>query len=313
MTELMTSEERREACKELLLQDHEWDYAQWLQELTMHSLVNVEDLLGPDTSADPMRRLVQPIADIGYPNAETWRDAIEDVSAFFDVLPISPRFNEGLLYGMYGVTPDEVALEHRSQWLHCLVAELNAFAARSDVKQLGGGENALLRIARLAASRHAVDFGEGEVDLESMALLGGVTEGRIRNILSDPNSPLERGPGGAIKAMSAARWLQKKKGFLTSVWHAEETSVHTSDEGVSIAPEKVIFVPVARDGSMFTPDLIRNGAYRIGAKGEEEDINDFAAALTRLNSMPVPRWRRPNEQNHWGIVSGVAWQRIEKV
>jgi len=63
---------------------------------------------------------------------------------------------------------------------------------------------------------------------------------------------------------------------------------------------------------MFTPDLLRNGVYRIGAKGAEEDVADFYAALTRLNAMPVPRWRRPNEKGLWGIVSGVAWQRIEK-
>ncbi|PVA07128.1 hypothetical protein DC363_08120 [Thalassorhabdomicrobium marinisediminis] len=74
----------------------------------------------------------------------------------------------------------------------------------------------------------------------------------------------------------------------------------------------MIFVPVARDGSMFTPDLQRNGAYRIGAKGSEEDIPDFANALARLNAMSVPRWRRPNERGLWGIVSGVSWQRIEK-
>lgn len=63
---------------------------------------------------------------------------------------------------------------------------------------------------------------------------------------------------------------------------------------------------------MFTPDLLRNGAYRIGAKGGEKDIPSYAEALTRLNAMSVPRWRRPNEKGLWGIVSGVSWQRIEK-
>ena len=74
----------------------------------------------------------------------------------------------------------------------------------------------------------------------------------------------------------------------------------------------MIFVPVARDGSLFTPDLMRNGTYQIGAKGEEENVSNFFDALARLNSMAVPRWRRPNEKGLWGIVSGVAWQRIEK-
>lgn len=312
MTELMTADERRDACTELLSGDYEWDYAQWLHELTLVSLKHVEDLWGADVAAAPLRQLVQPIADVAYPKAKTWRDAMEDVSAFFDVLPIAPRLYQALLYGLYGVTPADVALEDRAEWLHRLVFEVTAFANRGDVKQLGGGENALLRIANLAVSRHAIDFGEGEVDLQSMAILGGVTEGRVRNILSDTNSGLERGPGGAIKAMSAATWLQRKKGFLASIWHQEEVPVDMPDEGSTVAPERMIFVPVARDGSMFTPDLLRNGAYRIGAKGEEEDITEFSEALARLNSMPVPRWRRPNDKGLWGIVSGVAWQRLEK-
>ncbi|THF73015.1 MAG: hypothetical protein E8G75_10200 [Sulfitobacter sp. SK025] len=74
----------------------------------------------------------------------------------------------------------------------------------------------------------------------------------------------------------------------------------------------MIFVPVTRDGSTFTPDLQRNSSYRIGAKGAEENHEDFAVALSRLNVMAVPRWRRPNDNGIWGIVSGVAWQRIEK-
>ncbi|MBA97768.1 MAG: hypothetical protein COB29_14490 [Sulfitobacter sp.] len=74
----------------------------------------------------------------------------------------------------------------------------------------------------------------------------------------------------------------------------------------------MIFVPVARDGSMFTPDLQLNGSYRIGAKGAEENHEDFSMALSRLNVMAVLRWRRPNDNRIWGIVSGVAWQRIEK-
>lgn len=313
MTNLMTAAERREAFEETAFhKDHEWDYAQWLHELTEEALEHIEGLMGAELAAAPLRQLVQPVADIGHPNAKTWRDAMEDVSAFFDVLPVSSRFHDAVLYGLYGVTPEKVAVEDRANWLDELATEITAFADRSDVKRLGNGENALLRIASLAASRYAIDTGRGEVDMHSMAILGGVTEGRVRNLLSETSSALERGPNGGIVAMSAASWLQKKKGFLASIWQEEDLPEEANDEGLAIPPEKMIFVPVARDGSMFTPDLIRNGAYRIGAKGEEEDISGFAEALARLNTMPVPRWRRPNEKGLWGIVSGVAWQRIEK-
>lgn len=312
MNDGMTAADRRAACEELFLESHDWDYAQWLHELTMQSLEQIEDLMGPALSAAPLRQLVEPIAEIGRPEAETWRDAMDDVSAFFDVLPISIRFQHAVLYGHYGVTPAETPDEERAVWLQELVSDVTAFAARSAVAHLHDGDNALVRIANLARSRLAIDFGEGEVDLRSMAVLGGITEGRVRNLLSDANSLLERGPNGGIKAMSAAAWLQKKKGFLASIWHEADATAEPQDEGETVAPERVIFVPVARDGSMFTPDLLRNGVYRIGAKDAEEDVADFSTALARLNAMPVPRWRRPNKKGLWGIVSGVAWQRIEK-
>ena len=316
MTEMMTAAERREAFHETVFSQEgdgrDWDYAQWLHELTMEALEHIEGLMGAELAVAPLRQLVQPIADIGHPNAETWRDVMDDVSAFFGVLPISSRFCDALLYGIYGVTPEEIAVQDRVEWLNTLVTEITEFAARSDVQKLGGGENALLRISGLAASRHAIDTGQGEVDVHSMAILGGITEGRVRNLLSETSSALERGPNGGIVAMNAASWLQKKKGFIASIWQEEENPDEATDIGPEIPFDRMIFVPVARDGSMFTPDLRRNGAYRIGAKGEEEDISYFSEALARLNAMPVPRWRRPNEKGLWGIVSGVAWQRIEK-
>lgn len=316
MTETMTAAERREVFPETVFsQDgdgRDWDYAQWLHELTNEALEHIEGLMGVELSAGPLRQLVQPIADIGHPNAKTWRDAMDDVSAFFDVLPISSRFKDALLYGLYGVTPESIAVPDRAEWVAALVAEITSFAARSDVQKLGGGDNVLQRIAGLAASRHAIDAGRGEVDTYSMSILGGISEGRVRNLLSGTDSALERSPNGGIVAMSAHAWLQKKKDYLASIWQEEERSEEEPEAGPAIPADRMIFVPVARDGSMFTPDLKRNNSYRIGAKGMEEDVPDFAEALARLNAMPVPRWRRPNEKGLWGIVSGVTWQRIEK-
>jgi hypothetical protein len=313
MINMMTATERREACEEaVFVKDNEWDYAEWLHALTTEALEHIEGLMGAERAAAPLRELVQPVADIGYPDAASWRDAMDDVSAFYDVLPISSRFYEAVLYGLYGVTPENVMTEDRPGWLEDLVTEITSFADRSDVQKLGDGKNCLLRISNLAASRYAIDTNRGEVDVQSMATLGGITEGRVRNLLSDTESTLERGPKGGIVAMSAASWLQKKNGFIASIWQQEEQPEAATDEGHDIPVSKMIFVPVARDGSMFTPDLVRNNAYRVGAKGEEVDISSFSEALVRLNSMPVPRWRRPNENGLWGIVSGVAWQRIEK-
>lgn len=68
-------------------------------------------------------------------------------------------------------------------------------------------------------------------------------------------------------------------------------------------------VPVARDGSWFSPDLRRpRGGYTIGAKGEEFVVATYAEALAKLRLMDVPRWRRPNANGNWGIVTAIEWK-----
>lgn len=317
MIDVTTSEARRDACSEMQFQygdnHHYWDYAQWIAEMLVQALEHVEGLVGEETAAAPLRQLVQPVADQGYPNAETWRDVVDDILAAGSVWPISERLQDALLYGMYGVTPANIQPEDRVDWLAKLVEEVAAFAGRSDVRAMEGEGNAIVRIANLASSRHALDTGRGEVDVHSMSVFASVSEGRVRNLLSGSEGSLERGSEGGIVAMSALTWLQKRKGFLSSIWAEDEPVTDKSGElSGPIELDQVIFVPVARDGSIFNPDLVRSGVFQVGAKGEEQNFNTFAEALSALNAMPVPRWRRPNDKGHWGIVSGVSWQRIER-
>ncbi|SDW06404.1 exonuclease domain-containing protein [Roseicitreum antarcticum] len=77
-------------------------------------------------------------------------------------------------------------------------------------------------------------------------------------------------------------------------------------------PKGTIRVPVAADGTIFGPDLARNGCYTVGAKGAEERYDSFDAALDALTRMDKPRWRRPNAAGNWGIVSGCSWKDIRK-
>jgi hypothetical protein len=77
-----------------------------------------------------------------------------------------------------------------------------------------------------------------------------------------------------------------------------------------VAQEKIesLLVPIARDGTIFSPALCsRNGIYTVGNKGEEERFSSFSDALDYLRKMPIARWRRPNENGNWGIVSAVEW------
>ncbi|MBS7455704.1 ASCH domain-containing protein [Coralloluteibacterium stylophorae] len=82
------------------------------------------------------------------------------------------------------------------------------------------------------------------------------------------------------------------------------TPADTPTEGI----DRLRMVPVARDGSRFIPALRRAGGFTIGRKGEEVVVRDYLDALAELRRMDAPRWRRPNAQGNWGIVTGVRWE-----
>lgn len=79
------------------------------------------------------------------------------------------------------------------------------------------------------------------------------------------------------------------------------------------APTASLEVPVAKDGTWFGPHLSRSGYYTIGEKGDEQKVANLHEAIRRLRAMQVPRWRRPNPQDNWGIVSGTHWKRISEL
>lgn len=71
-------------------------------------------------------------------------------------------------------------------------------------------------------------------------------------------------------------------------------------------------VPIARDGTVFSYKCGRRGTYTVGGKGDECRFNNFHEALTFLKSMPTAKWRRPNSNGNWGIVSAVDWVDLDK-
>ena len=66
-------------------------------------------------------------------------------------------------------------------------------------------------------------------------------------------------------------------------------------------------VPFAADGTHFGPHLRRNGVYRVGDRKDEKKFTDFGEALVYLKAQHTARWRRPNPNGNWGIVSAVRW------
>lgn len=312
LPENMTAADRRQAWFENELTGYarsgtseppmSWDYGDEIIEILTGHFLALENILGAKDIAEPLFALLHG-PDV---EGDTWREAFETyhptlTQEWAGTLLID---NAGI-YGLYGVTPAEISHSDRTAWVESLAERLAAF--RTDVHPVPGG--VIDRITNLALSRRAIDTGEGTVDLLSLSLLGGVTEGRVRNILSGSDSPLERSAQG-VTAASAADWLKGRKEYFASIWQKPD----------EVAPEpasadfigEVIFVPVAGDGSTFGPELLRNGHYTIGAKGAEVQYDSFEAALKALHKMDTPRWRRPNAAGNWGIVSGRDWKRVEK-
>lgn len=304
--ETMTAEDRRQSWLEREMSGYgdesDWEYSSELHEILASHFRVIEVILGKEAAAPHLLEML-PCHNV---KSDDWEVILDEY------WPASWLETEGGrlidhagIYGLYGVTPAEIPLGARQKWIGSLAARLDEFRTLA----LPESQRVIARIVNLALSRHAIDSGEGDVDLQSLALFGGVTEGRIRNILSSGDGGLEK-VGQRVTAVSAAAWLKGRKEFFASIWQQP-------DEAVPEAPspdfaDEVVFVPVAADGSHFHPGLARGGKFMIGAKGEEVSYPSFNEALTALQKMATPRWRRPNEAGNWGIVSGRDWKRIER-
>ncbi|MCG7521038.1 hypothetical protein [Ruegeria sp. Ofav3-42] len=251
------------------------------------------------------------------PEDENWHGPVSRTtpSQILKTWPGAQFIDQVGLYGLFGVTAADWPLAEKRYWVASLTVELEHW--QDDLKS--DRYDAIRTIVDLALSRHALEhefYFDGdenkttaEVDVRSLSIFGGVTEGRIRNILSDGSGGLVR-IGHKITATSAKAWLKGRKEFFASIWDQPEGDL-PAPPNPDFSGE-VIFVPVAADGSTFHPGLARNGSYTIGAKGEEERIFNFDDALIALQKMATPRWRRPNDAGNWGIVSGRDWRRVER-
>ncbi|PNQ95020.1 hypothetical protein C1S70_31080 (plasmid) [Azospirillum argentinense] len=221
-----------------------------------------------------------------------WRQALDEAnSSCFSEWPLGARLHDLTAYALYGIVLDgSEDTEERALHLEELVTEAEAFATQAPFTAWG-----------LASNRWALDTGR-PVEPAALAEFGGVSGGRIRNMMSGTNRVFTA-QDGRIPAVEALTWLATGKEFWTSIWREQPLPQYGNRSRPPL--EQALFVPVARDALVFHPGLRRGAGYTIGPKGEEEQIADFAKALGKLQSMPVPYWRRPNAQGNWSIVSGI--------
>lgn len=304
---MLTAEERKELFHDSF--DASIDAAQTLAALVHKTGDYLARIVGNESADAGMASLLAPLGDV---KAATWRQDLDDhVQDCFSTWPLGALLHDLAAYAYFGIvidTAEEESVSMIEERLGRMVADAATFLDDSplDLWSLGGDATLLKQLIMLAQCRWALDHGD-PVEPAALAFFGDVTEARIRNMMSGKDSYFTNREG-KIPARQASKWLAVRESFFDSIWRDQRV---TSEQPESNTFHDPVFVPVARDGSLFCPDLGRDGAFTVGPKGAERKIAGFREALAELQRMPVPFWRRPNEKGAWGIVRGVQWERYE--
>lgn len=284
-----------------------------LAELVMAAGNFLTRIVGKEDVDAGMAQIIKRVVEVSggaLGDPSNWREALEQAnSSCFSEWVLGAPLHNLAAYAQYGIVldgsddPDE-----RQQNLGEVIARAEEFLRSTPTTQWGILPNSdLHRLVRVAGTRWALDNGK-PVEPAALAEFGGVSEGHIRNMISSQKRTFTS-IDGRIPAQEALAWLSSRVDFWNSIWREQVLPQYGVKHRAAL--QRAIFIPVARDGSAFHPGLRRGAGYTIGEKGAETQIDDFDNALTGLQQMPVPYWRRPNTAGNWGIVSGVRWARID--
>lgn len=170
----------------------------------------------------------------------------------------------------------------------------------------------LADLVALARARLKVDEGE-RLTMADIALLLDVKEPTVVTNAHRKNfASVEDGNRRYAEPADALPWMIKQ-GYLPTRRSSGEAAPAAAEVPADAkAGDNLLFVPVARDGTWFSPECRSGGRYTVGAKGEEVKFTDYFEALAALVKMPTPRWRRPNANGIPGIVAGVRFDRVSR-
>lgn len=237
-----------------------------------------------------------------------WREILdEDYCGIYSETKIGNLLHDLTAYADFGIVlataRDD---EQRYQLLANQIQRAERLLALLPSQVWGLDDEHLVAVLRKSLARWKVDNGVSVSALE-LAVLSGRAPQTIKNKLA--GNPAEiNGSQMRIEAVEAAAWLSAQSDFNNSIWRnqSDAVSVAESDEGLG----EVVFVPVAKDGSTFHAGLSKDGKYLIDGEGAEREFNDFDEALSALQKMQFPQWRRPTPEGRWTRVRGVEWRRV---
>ena len=164
----------------------------------------------------------------------------------------------------------------------------------------------LLVVLRKSLARWKLDNGD-PVTADELAILSGRAPQAIKNKLAGQYKEIT-GSQDHIAAEEASAWLSRQKDYYPSIWREQDNTARLVETDMGLG--EVLFIPVAKDGSLYHPGLVRDGKYQIDADGKEREFDTFEEALAALQKMHFPQWRRPTPEGRWTRVRGVDWRRI---
>ncbi|WP_177215265.1 hypothetical protein [Tranquillimonas alkanivorans] len=290
--------------------DYENDPAVTLVDLVRSAGEFLARITGPEAVDQGMKFV---IGGLALTEGADWREALEaEEHGAYAVWPLGQMLHDLSAYAHYGI--DLTAREHETEdqiaaRLRERVERAEEFLALCPLEAWLGETRSpqLETTVLLARNRWALDH-DRPVEPEALAVFGGVKMSRMRNMLAGKNATFHR-ENGLIPAHEAKSWLEGRDSFFPSIWRSARP-VHNG-KVLTLSYVHPLFVPQARDGSIFHPGLERRNGFTVGEKGREFQVSTFEDALRELQEMPIPAWRRPSPgRGGWGIVRGTTWARM---
>jgi hypothetical protein len=237
--------------------------------------------------------------------AHEWTDPSYQLPASsLSVLPIFKLALALRAYAYYGLILNDVdVLEFLDMVRHDLIPR--QWGAIDEMEQT----------ITAALARQRLDHPERSEALtpEELAALARVSRKSIMNLVAPGKSGvLQKDADDRITIDSARRWLLARPDFRASIWQqqhdSKSSSVPKPDLSSTVEP---LFVPVARDGSWFSPAdrHQRDNFFYVGNGDDEQKFDNYWAALDFLARAGSPRWRYADTTGRWRIKTAIAWER----
>lgn len=221
------------------------------------------------------------------------------------------RLHDLNAYAYYGIALNGgKTADDREARLRVTIEEAATFMAKIPFEAWGIAPADAGRTLQFAQGRFTLDTGRA-IDAATLALLGDVSERRIRNMMAGKERSFTPDADGRIPAEEALSWLHgRPKVFRPSVWRDQNTFDDLAARPAEV--DDVVFVPVAADNSVFHPGLARDGRFAIGRGRTELQCDTFEEAVVALQKMVDPAWQRPTPRGLWTTVSATRWARYDR-